>query len=161
MLEHFHGTRMRQLLTQQEVWTSDALDSAALWAAPGEAHTTPRQDLELMAGLSHPRLAWRLALVAGGLLRVQRHHPRDPPHWYLAVLGTDPCAQGQGRGSAVLRPVLARCDEDGVSAYLESSKKRNIDFYARHGFRLSGEIKLPRGPSVWPMWRDPQPRSAY
>ena len=23
--------------------------------------------------------------------------------------------------------------------------------------RDTGELRLPRGPSVWPMWRDPQP----
>jgi ribosomal protein S18 acetylase RimI-like enzyme len=107
--------------------------------------------------LLHPRLAWRLPLVARGLLEVQRNHPADPPHWYLAVLGTDPSAQGRGLGSATLAPVLERCDADGVGAYLESSKERNIDFYARHGFRVTAELRLPRGPSVWPMWREPQP----
>ncbi|MGH2912475.1 MAG: GNAT family N-acetyltransferase, partial [Solirubrobacteraceae bacterium] len=76
---------------------------------------------------------------------------------YLAVLGTEPDMQGQGLGSAVLEPVLRQCDNDGVAAYLESSKERNIAFYARHGFRVTGEIRLPRGPTMWPMWRDPRP----
>jgi len=58
----------------------------------------------------------------------------------------------------VLQPVLERCDSDGVWAFLESSKERNIDFYARHGFRVLGELRLPRGPIMWPMWRDPVPR---
>ena len=157
VLERFQASRLRQLLVHEEVWATAELTCAALWAPPGHAHTTPRQDLELARCLLHPRLAWRLALVAIGLLDIQRHHPADPPHWYLAVLGTDPSAQGQGLGSAILRPVLERCDADGVAAYLESSKERNIDFYARHGFRVTAELRLPRGPSVWPMWREPQP----
>jgi hypothetical protein len=57
----------------------------------------------------------------------------------------------------VLGPVLEQCDADGVGAYLESSKERNIDFYARHGFRVTGEIQLLRGPTMWKMWRDPRP----
>jgi GNAT superfamily N-acetyltransferase len=72
------------------------------------------------------------------------------------VLGTEPEAQGQGLGSAVLGGVLEQCDRDGVGAFLESSKERNIDFYARHGFRVREEIRLLRGPPMWSMWRDPR-----
>jgi ribosomal protein S18 acetylase RimI-like enzyme len=157
-LEGFHGARLRQLLEHEEVWTTSELECAALWAPPEQWKTTPRQDLELLRGLLHPRLIWRMPLPVIGLLNIERQHPEHPPHWYLAVLGTDPPAQGRGLGSSVLGPVLERCDADGVGAYLESSKERNIDFYARHGFRVTGEQRLPRGPKVWPMWRDPQPR---
>lgn len=156
MLRRFFSARLRQLMAHEDIWTSDALTSAALWAPPGHFHTTPLQDLQLVAALRNPRLAWRLPLVVTGLLRVQREHPATPPHWYLAVLGTEPSEQGRGLGSLVLQPVLERCDDDGVAAYLESSKERNIDFYARYGFRVTGELRLPRGPSVWPMWRHPQ-----
>ena len=88
--------------------------------------------------------------------KIERSHP-PAPHYYLAVLGTDPEAQGRGVGSALMRPVLDACDRDGIPAYLESSKERNIDFYARHGFRVTEEVRMPKGPPVWPMWRDPRP----
>ncbi len=55
----------------------------------------------------------------------------------------------------MLGPILSQCDADEVGAYLESSKERNIDFYARHGFRVVRELRLPRGPKVWAMWREP------
>jgi hypothetical protein len=57
----------------------------------------------------------------------------------------------------VLRTMLEQCDHDGVAAYLESSKESNIDFYARHGFRVLDELRLLRGPTMWPMWRDARP----
>lgn len=157
VLVRFFSARLRQLLPHEDVWTTEELACAALWAPPGRFHTTAREDLQLAAVLRHPRLAWRLPLVTAGLLRVQGRHPNAPAHWYLAVLGTEPGQQGKGLGSAALRPLLARCDADGVAAYLESSKERNLDFYARHGFRVTGELRLPRGPVVWPMWRDPHP----
>ena len=156
MLERFQGARLRQLLAHDEVWTTPDLSSAALWAPPEHWKTTVREDLELARSLLYPRLIGRLPLIVSGLLGIERRHPRDVPHWYLAVLGTDPSAQGQGLGSAVLAPVLERCDADGVGAYLESSKERNIDFYARHGFRVTKPLRLPRGPSIWPMWRSPR-----
>jgi GNAT superfamily N-acetyltransferase len=154
VLERFQAARLRHLLVDQEVWTTPQLSSAALWAPPKRWRTTLRQDVELTRSMLHPRLIPRMPLIARGLLGIERRHPHHPPHWYLAVLGTDPVAQGQGRGSAVLAPVLQQCDADGVGAYLESSKERNIDFYARHGFRVTAELRLPRGPTMWAMWRD-------
>jgi len=156
MLERFHGARLRHLLGDDEVWTDPTCSAAALWAPPERWRTTLRQDLELARGLVTPRLLRRLPLVSRGLLGLERRHPATPPHWYLATLGTAPEAQGRGLGSSVLAPVLARCDEDGVGAYLESSKEENLSFYARHGFRVTHEQRLPRGPRVWPMWREPR-----
>jgi ribosomal protein S18 acetylase RimI-like enzyme len=104
----------------------------------------------------HPRLLRRAPLVGYALLGLERRHPPKPPHWYLATLGTDPAAQGRGLGTAVLAPVLEECDRDGVGAYLESSNESNLDYYSRFGFRVTEEVRLPRGPRVWLMWRDPR-----
>jgi hypothetical protein len=30
--------------------------------------------------------------------------------------------------------------------------------YERHGFVTTRELRLPDGPPIWPMWRDPQRR---
>jgi ribosomal protein S18 acetylase RimI-like enzyme len=158
MLERFQATRLRQLVTRGEVWTTDDLQCAALWARPGAWKTTLAEDLALGGCLTHPRLLPRLPLIAGGLyFGLEREHPHDPEHWYLGVLGTAPEAQGRGLASSVLAPVLEECDRDGVGAYLESSKERNIDFYARHGFHVTAVLRLARGPKLWAMWRDPRP----
>ena len=87
---------------------------------------------------------------------IEKHHPRNP-HYYLAVLGTEPAHQGKGIGSALMQPVLELCDREGVPAYLESSKERNVPYYRRHGFEVTEELHLPgRGPPVWLMWREPR-----
>jgi ribosomal protein S18 acetylase RimI-like enzyme len=156
VLERFYAVRLRQLLPEQEVWTDPERASAALWAPPERWRTTVREDLALAGPMLAPRLLTRLPFVLHGLMSIERAHPQAPPHWYLAILGTDPAAQGRGLGSAVLAPVLERCDADGVGAYLESSKERNIAYYARHGFRVTRELRLPRGPRIWAMWRDPR-----
>ena len=156
MLERFHAVRLRQLLREDEVWTDPGCSAAALWAPPQRWRTTLRDDLALARGMLSPRLLRRMPLVVHGMTGIERRHPPTPPHWYLAILGTAPEAQGRGLGSSVLAPVIERCDEDGVGAYLESSKERNVAFYARHGFRVTRELRLPRGPRIWAMWRDPR-----
>jgi ribosomal protein S18 acetylase RimI-like enzyme len=155
-LEHFQAIRMRQLMPGDEIWMDADGRCAALWAPPGAWRTTAREDAQLARCFMHPRLIWRMPMVTAGFLGLERHHPHDPPHYYLAVLGTDPDSQGKGLGSALMTPVLEQCDRDGVAAFLESSKERNIAFYARHGFRVTQEVRLLRGPPMWQMWRDPR-----
>jgi ribosomal protein S18 acetylase RimI-like enzyme len=156
MLGRFHDARDRQMLRAGEIWMTPGGESAAVWAAPGRWRSSPRDDLAFARAMLHPRLLRRAPLVGWGLHGVERRHPQRPPHWYLATLGTDPDAQGRGLGTAVLAPVLEECDRDGVAAYLESSKESNIAYYSRFGFRVTGEVRLPRGPRVWLMWRDPR-----
>jgi GNAT superfamily N-acetyltransferase len=155
-LERFQATRIRQLLGEQGVWTNEELSCAALWATPGRWRASLRETAEMVPCFLHPRLLARLPLVALGWMDLERKHPAEPPHWYLAVLGTEPEAQGRGLGTAVLTRVLEQCDADGVGAFLESSKERNVDYYARHGFRVVEEVRLVRGPTMWKMWREPR-----
>jgi ribosomal protein S18 acetylase RimI-like enzyme len=155
LLETLYSARLRQLLLHEGVWTNADHASAAVWVPPATSQPSVRPTATLMRCLLSPRVTVRLPLLAVGFRAMQRAHPLSPPHWYLSLLGTDPDSQGHGYGSAVLRPVLERCDADGVGAYLESSKPRNIDFYARFGFRVMGELQLPYGPKMWPMWREP------
>lgn len=82
---------------------------------------------------------------------MDRHHPRDP-HWYLMMVGADPDRRGQGLGSAVIRPMLDRCDTEGLPAYLESSNERNVPLYHRLGFEVTDEFQLaPDCPPIWSM----------
>jgi GNAT superfamily N-acetyltransferase len=138
------------------VYTTAERSGGAVWRAPGRWKVPTRQ---LLPDL--PALVWalgrRLPVGLATLQALERHHPTEP-HWYLEILGTEPAEQGKGIGSALMAPVLEKCDAEGLPAYLESSKEKNIPYYERHGFRVSGELDLPKdGPRLWPMWREPQP----
>jgi ribosomal protein S18 acetylase RimI-like enzyme len=82
------------------------------------------------------------------------HHPQEP-HYYVQFIGVRPECQGTGIGSALLRAMLERCDLEGVAAYLEADERSRL-LYAKQGFEAIGEIRLPDGPSFWPMWRAPR-----
>lgn len=87
---------------------------------------------------------------------LQEHHP-DEPSLYLQFVGVAPEQQGQGVGGRMLTHVLERADVVDVPAYLEATSPDNRRLYERHGFEVIGEVTLPDGPSLWPMWRVPAP----
>ncbi len=158
-LRRFFGIQLAHgYLPAGEVWTTEDLAGAALWAPPSKARPTPRDLVQMLPVL--PYLAGRRMLRAVSMIaRMEALRPSEE-HWYLATLGTEPQRQGQGVGSALLRRVLSRCDEEGMPAYLESSKERNVPFYRRHGFEVMSELHLPReGPTLWLMWREARPPS--
>ena len=152
------GTWLTKIyLPKANVYTDPDRKAAALWAPPGKWRMSVGLQLRLTPAIIRLTGLKRLPLIVKGLTMMDKAHPDDRPHWYLAVLGTDPEYQGKGLGSAVMSPILERCDAEGIGAYLESSKEANIPFYRRHGFEVTGEMRLPEGPPIWPMWRDPQP----
>ncbi len=124
------------------------VQAAALWLPPGMqpdekalmAHfqrTVPEQDQDTLFAVFE---------------QMGQYHP-DEPHWYLPLIGVDPAQQGKGYGSALLVHALRLCDEDGTSAYLESSNPKNIPLYQRHGFEVLGTIQVGSSPPITPMLR--------
>jgi GNAT superfamily N-acetyltransferase len=151
---YFAG-RTRILLRQDEVYTVDGGVAAAMWARPGEWSDPPHEVMRQFTALI-PALGRRIPRALRGLREIEERHPKKP-HWYLSVLGTDPARQGEGLGSALLQPILHECDRLEIPAYLETGTERNVAFYTRHGFKVTEEIRMPDGPPMWLMWREPLP----
>ena len=131
------------------------IGAATLWDPPGRWKISGRDDLMMMPTLM---LSFRSRVSAARQVMeiMKREHP-DEPHWYLAVIGSDPTVRGAGFGQALMRSRLDRCDAEHAPAYLESSNPDNVPYYMRFGFEVTGEIELPDGgPSMWPMWRAPR-----
>jgi len=133
-------------------YTTSGFEAAAFWRPPNGWHVPFWQYI-----INGPEM---LGIFGGGVLRVmaamdaiEKQHPKEP-HWYLQAIGTDPAKQGKGYGSLVMRHQLTAADAAHLPCYLESSKSSNIPIYQSFGFRLTGEITLPGGPTIFPMWRD-------
>ena len=124
---------------------------AAVWFPPGA--WSPGTEASALPGYLRA-FGRRLAVVSQYQAVAVGAHPREPPHWYLAIIGVDPVRQGCGVGAALLRSRLMRCDDEGLPAYLESSNPVNVPLYQHFGFRVTGALGLPAGaPVVSTMWR--------
>ncbi len=64
-------------------------------------------------------------------------------HWYLQVIGVDPQNQGKGYGSALMKYMLEKIDENKVPVYLETSTEKNVKFYEKLEFIVMKEAIIP------------------
>jgi GNAT superfamily N-acetyltransferase len=86
-------------------------------------------------------------------------HQRAAPgkHLYLSILGVEPSRQGQGLGSALIRPMVERADAEGLPCYLETFQPRNLPLYQKHGFKITVEEVEPNsGVRGWGFLREPR-----
>lgn len=152
----FMGTAVKKLTYPHgHVYTTDSVEGGALWNPPGTWKMGMLQQLMLMPAMIRVSTLRRVPGILKGITAIEHEHP-EKPHYYLLALGVEPDLQGRGLGSALMGPVLEICDRDGVPAYLESSKERNVPFYERHGFKVTKELVVPfNGPKIWLMWREP------
>jgi len=133
--------------------------TASIWEKPKFEIEKNSDDegLNTFVNFIEPLVGDRLPTVLQALGEVTLEHP-DEPHWYLQAVGTLPSMQGQGKGAALLVPILDTCDATGLGAYLESSNPRNVSFYYRLGFEIRKELILADGQAqLTCMWRRPRP----
>ncbi len=150
---------IRLTLIYGEVWTTAEVKGVACWLAPRHSNVGLRHMLRTGFALARalmgfPGDARRRALGVMGY--TERLHQRavPGPHWYLMALGVAPASQGQGIGSRLLQPVLARADAAGLPCYLDTEAERNVAFYRNQGFEvLTAEPPPGHDLMVWTMAR--------
>ena len=139
------------------VYTTFDCRGVALWDAPTESplHENPLHEIKDPNPLVD-LIGERADEVLDGFRTLEALRP-ECEHWYLSIFATDPVHQRTGVGTAIIRPVLDRCDRDGAVAYLETSRERNTVYYSRFGFERTGHVRIDNGPELWTMQRDPKP----
>lgn len=139
------------VLPAGRVLTTDDFSGASLEVSPGRWKLA----VPVSGALGFVR-ACGLRLPRASRLQgfFERHHLQEP-HYYIRAVGVATRFQGQGLGTALLRPTLDRCDREGLPAYLEASTERSAALYERLGFVHLGELRVPDGPAFWPMRRPP------
>jgi ribosomal protein S18 acetylase RimI-like enzyme len=137
--------------THQTVWMLGEFSAVALWLPPGtepdgEAITTvltqsvaPSQHGDLFSVLE----------------QIDAAHPRYP-HWYLPWFGVNAELHGRGLGGELMRHCLNVVDASHLPTYLETPNPRNLSFYERYRFEVTGEAQAGACPPVTFMSRAAQ-----
>jgi len=148
---------VRGAMRYRSVWLTEGGAATSVWIPPGGSELTP-EDAEALESMVVDLLGPGAGRVLGAFEEFERAHPRDEPHWFLTLLGTDPQQRGKGHGLALLAANLRVVDEAGLPAYLEASNAANVPLYQRYGFAVHGSFRMPEGgPEVVTMWRDARP----
>jgi len=145
---------LRHFASRATILTPGSAAAVAIWSPPepNAFDGFARLRLTLRLGVLLGRRISRGARVGSALESLHR----EEPHWYLAILGTAPEAQGRGFASSLLEPMLKRCDSAGLPAHLETATEANLAFYAARGFVVVGEtIVAGGGPRIWGLRRAP------
>ncbi len=161
------GERLRSFFTGtlrffshqlSDTLTTRDLSGVAIWLPPGHHHATALESLRMLPSLAELSGWRRLPMVLSSFGELDKRHERlvPGPHWYLLALGVRPGKQGRGIGTALMSPVLERCDRKGLPAYLETALERNLRLYERNGFRVVESLNMPKSTVPgWLMRRDP------
>lgn len=129
---------------------------AAMWYPPGTHKIGLIIQLKLFPKMLRAGGMKGLVRMVKVIDKLDKVHPQEK-HYYLHFIGTDPQKRGQGLGTALMKPILEKCDQEGYGAYLENTNWTNNSFYADLGFEVTDEIIIEGGaPPLWPMWRDPK-----
>jgi GNAT superfamily N-acetyltransferase len=135
------------------VFADDSGNGVTIWKAPNRWKMPPGDMVRALPAMLRA-FGPRATKMIAAFTAVEKVHPEEE-HYYLEAIGTRRDMQSKGVGSSLLRHMLDRSDAEGIPTYLESSNPRNVPFYARHGFRVTGEISVGKGaPTVTAMWRD-------
>jgi GNAT superfamily N-acetyltransferase len=137
-------------------WVTDDLAAVAAWVAPDAG--APAADLQSVIDRDLPRVFGGRQPVVLASERLGALGRPDEPHWWLTAVGTRPAARHQGLGTAVLQPVLERCDAERVPAAATVYTSTVVRWLQRSGFavthstRTAVDHELP----VWTLVRQPR-----
>lgn len=160
LIPSFVNRVVHYCLLYGEVYTTLAVEGVACWLPPDRPKPTHIRMLRTGLLTGSLKFGWtglrKLIDIANHIEKVHRQSVPGP-HWYLWWLGVEPEHQGKGIGGALMRPILASADAEGLPCYLETDNEMNVPFYRKHGFEVVNEGEVPKhGLWFWAMAREPR-----
>ncbi len=124
-----------------EIFISEDRTACALILFPDKKRTTPGSAiLDLRLIIKAMGVSNLLKVLKREKIINKMHPPRLLYHiWYI---GVEPQQQGKGAGTLLLKSILARAAALNRLAVLETSTKKNIPWYQKHGFAIYSQLNF-------------------
>jgi ribosomal protein S18 acetylase RimI-like enzyme len=152
----FFGVTVDYGMRWGRVWVNEESSAVSVWLPP---ETTWSAGRSFRVGMG----AFPIRVGVRAMARVMRAAPAldrlhgavsKRPHWYLMAIGTLPDRQRSGLGSALVAAGTSQADKARVPCYLETATSRNVEFFGRHGFDVTGTEHM-HGYQIFGMVRQP------
>ncbi len=141
-------TPIRYSLKYGEVYApSETLEGVAAWLPGALADMTFGRILRSGAFWSGMKIGTRIVRkmqsIFSPLEMDRKKHTSGKSCIYLQIIGVSPSFQGQGFAGKLLRTLIEKSEQTGVSLYLETETEANVGMYEHFGFTVIKEMMLP------------------
>ena len=72
---------------------------------------------------------------------IHGHYPKNGRYCHLYLIGVLPERQGQGRGSALMDPMIEQMRRESIPIYLETANPTNVEIYKKKGLGVFHTIR--------------------
>jgi len=161
-LHAFYETPIRYCLKYGEVYaTSENLEGIAAWVSGDLADMTIWRLIRSGAIRSGMKMGTELAKKMKPVYKLlqedRKENMKGKSFIYLQIIGVASEFQGQGFGGRLLRVLIEKSEQVGISLYLETETENNVNMYEKFGFKLVKQITLAViNLPMWEMVREPR-----
>lgn len=159
--QSFRATMPFYTRNKQVYGVGHPLDGVAIWRRPTQQSSgvATLLNANLLTLLFSPfvRTFRRTIPIFAHVDRMHSHYAAEP-HYYLSLIGIAPEAQGKGRASLLMKPMLAQADAERASVYTETMSPSNVPLYEHYGFVCQEQWDVPgTALRIWALYRPCRP----
>ena len=124
--------------------TSSNLEAASIWFPPGMDHSEGVEPDPFGTDDFADSGTMRRMQAVNDVIAALADGLGQEPQWYLHLVAVRPRFRERGYSSVLIRPMLARADEENLPCTLITQSLGNVRKYESWGFKVVREIPVPR-----------------
>ena len=121
-----------ETLSKGEIYLSDDHTAAAMWDSEKSEKVSLRYVSRNLSFLFRVGLKATMRNLKMNAL-IHNQYPKNERYCHLYLIGVLPERQGQGRGSALMDPMIENMGRKSVPIYLETANPTNVEIYKKKG----------------------------